>query len=405
MFTVNRCAPVVAVLLACVGLSACGGGGSAKTTVTQSAAAQPTQATATAQPTAAQRAAERIAVVRVGANTITKATVDHWVSIKTPKSASYEPLSRGACSTAQIEFERNSSKATKGNTRPTIAQLKRSCEQALKQTIKKQVLNSLLVFEWEIQEAARDGLRVTDSEAMKQLEEDKHNQFSSEAAFQKYLNTSGRTVADLLLSIKSRLATERIFQMIKDKAGNVTQAEIAQYYSTHKQHYFMPERRDIQSITTFTKPAIENAEKEVRSGVSFADVAKRVSIDRSNNERGGMTLGIVRGQGVKSYDEAIFGAKPHALTGPLSLHKQYYIFEVNRIIPARQQPFAEIEASIKQQLPAELQQQARVQFVKAWRKRWTAQTDCSPGYVVQKCRQFKASLATPRKTEDPYTLN
>lgn len=395
VFNVSRYTPAfVPVLLAVTGLSACGSSSSVKNAMRQSATVQTTATV--------QNASERVAVVHVGGDSITKATVDHWISVRRPKIASYEPRSRAACSAVRVKAEVGSPKLIKGYP-PTMAQLKRRCEQKHEQALKEQVLGSLISSEWVIQEAAKDGLRVTDSEVERQLDEDKRKQFSSEAEFQRYLKSTGETVADLLLGIKLGLASEKIRQMIKRRIGNVTPAQIAAYYNTHMQRYVAPERRDIEAIRTWTKPAIEKAEKEVRSGVSFADVAKRVSIDRPSNEHGGVTLGVVPGQEEKGYDEAIFAAKLHVLTGPLYLRKRYYVFEVTRIIPSRQKPFGEIEASIAQQLSTELQQRALVRFIAAWRKRWAAKTGCRPGYVVPKCRQFKVSSATP--PEDPYTLN
>lgn len=396
----HRCISALGAFLAVAYLSACGSGSSTHKTATQSAVVQPAQTTATVQPTVAQQAAERIAVVHIGGNSITKATVDRLMSAKKPKIASYEPRSREACSSVRAPAE---VKLAASQSRLTAAQIKRLCEQQHEQVLKEQVLGPLIASEWAIREAAQDGVPATDSQAERQLEEDKHKQFSSEAAFQRYLKNSGETAADLLMRIKAELASEKIHQMIKNKVGNVTQARIADYYNRHKQSYAVPEQRDIEAIRTWTKPAIDKAAKEVRSGVSFADVARRVSIDRPSNEHGGVTLGVVSGQEEKGYDEAIFAAKPHVLTGPLHLRKRYYIFEVNRIIPGRQKPFAEIESSIAQQLPAELQQQALGRFIKAWRKKWIAKTDCSPGYVVRKCRQFKVTPATPG--EDPYSLN
>jgi hypothetical protein len=40
-------------------------------------------------------------------------------------------------------------------------------------------------------------------------------------------------------------------------------------------------------------------------------------------------------------------------------------------------------------------------FIIAWRRKWTAKTDCQPGFVVQKCRQYRG----PRFPGDPLALN
>jgi parvulin-like peptidyl-prolyl isomerase len=286
--------------------------------------------------------------------------------------------------------------------RLTAAQIKSLCERQHAQAFKERALTSLISVEWVTGEAAEDGLGVSDNEAKRLLTETEHKQFANEAEFQKYLKTSGQTASDLLSAIRLELASEKIRGLVKRRAGRVTRARVVDYFNTHRSRYTVPERRDIEAIATATKPEIEKVEREIRSGASFAGLAKRLSIDRPSNERGGVTLGVAPGQEQKTYDKAIFGAKAHVLTGPVYVERRYYVFEVTRIIPGHQQPLGEVASSITQQLPAELQQQALARFIETWRKKWTAKTDCSPGYVVLKCRQYRVSGATP--AQDPYAL-
>lgn len=55
--------------------------------------------------------------------------------------------------------------------------------------------------------------------------------------------------------------------------------------------------------------------------------------------------------------------------------------------------------------PEATQQEIMARFIKGWRAKWRAKTNCKPGYVVQKCRQFKPSASVPAEQEDPYALN
>ncbi len=104
-------------------------------------------------------------------------------------------------------------------------------------------------------------------------------------------------------------------------------------------------------------------------------------------------------------DHAIFVAKPNVLSGPVGISLGYYVFEVKRTYPPHQKTLAQAQATIRQQLPDKAYKQALVAFIKGWRVRWKAKTDCQAGYVVVKCRQFKASGAAQLEKEDPYTLN
>jgi hypothetical protein len=49
---------------------------------------------------------------------------------------------------------------------------------------------------------------------------------------------------------------------------------------------------------------------------------------------------------------------------------------------------AQVKASIKQQLAATRQQTALAKFIKEFKDRWKARTECRTGYVVQDCKEY-----------------
>jgi hypothetical protein len=49
-----------------------------------------------------------------------------------------------------------------------------------------------------------------------------------------------------------------------------------------------------------------------------------------------------------------------------------------------------VQASIKQQLVSTQQQQAFSKFVKSFKSKWTAKTECRSGYTVAVCKGYKA---------------
>jgi foldase protein PrsA len=405
MFTVSRWGTAVAVLLACMGLAACGGSSGHKK-APQSGVTSTSTAPGTSNTTtdAALRnpAAAKTVVMRIAGKPITQAEVEHVMAIGQVKKEVPDPPSYTAC---VAHLQTSEAKTGQGSAKPTVAQLKSQCAHTY-EVLKSQALHTLIASTWVIREASDLGLNVSDAEVHQRYEQEKNQAYKSEAALQQYLKTSGQTVSDLVSGVRLELDSEAIRKYVKRKVGPVTQARIASYYNTHKQLYVVPEQRDIEAIRTWTKTAITKAKQEVKSGTNFGDVAKRVSIDRPSNEHGGVTLGVVRGQEEKGLDEAIFAAKPHTLVGPLHLRQRYYIFEVTKITPARQKPFQEIETSISQQLPTELEQQALVRFIKTWREKWRVKTDCSVGWIVQKCRQYRASTATIHpEVEVPYELD
>jgi foldase protein PrsA len=361
-----------AVLFALVGLAACGGG------------------------------LPGDAVVQVGGTSITKAAFNHWMQVASASTAASggkvvvpEPPSYSACI---AHLAATAPKPAKGQKAPTTAQLKTQCEQQYK-SLQQQVLGFLISSEWVIGEASSLGVKLTDAEVRKQFLKIKDQQFPKPAEFKKFLSTSGQTVSDLLLRIKAvSLLPQKIeAKIVKDK-GKVTDAQITKYYNTNKSRFGTPEKRSVQIILTKTEAAAKSAKKEVQSGKSFAGVAKKVSIDPTSKAKGGVLSGVIKGQEEKTLDAAIFSAAKNVLSGPVKTPFGFYVFEVKSITAGKQQPLSKVKSSIKQQLTATQQQKALTDFVKAFKKKWTAKTDCRAAYLVADCKQYKAPKANSKPT-------
>jgi foldase protein PrsA len=350
------------------------------------------------------------AVVSVNGNPISIATFNHWLAVAAnsssasaaapgqtaPKAVVPDPPTYKACI---AHLEATAPKPAKGQPKPTAAALKTQCEQQYT-ALKQQVLGYLISADWVIGEASDQGVKVTDNEVKKQFAQIKNQQFPKEADFQKFLSNTGYTVSDVLLRVKLDLLSQKIQQKISKDAGKKpTQKEISAYYEQHKSQYGQPERRNIQIILTKTQAQAEKAKKEVESGKSFASVAKSSSIDPVSKAAGGSLPGVVKGQEEKALDEAVFKAKLNVLGGPIKTPFGYYVYEVKKTLPPNQQPLSKVQSSIQQQITAQKSQKALSEFVKNFRKKWTARTDCRSGYSVQDCKSYKA----PKTSSLPST--
>lgn len=370
-----------AVFFAVLGLAACGGGGIPGN-----------------------------AVVQVGGNPITKATYEHWLSVaaasssaavpgKTaPKPIVPDPPNYTACI---AHLEATAPKPAKGQAKPTAAQLKTQCEQQYK-SLQQEVLGFLISSAWVLGEAESKGVKVSDAEVKKQFEQIKTQQFPKPEEFKKFLASSGQSVSDLLLRVKLNLLSSKIQQKVSKEKGTATQAQISKYYNEHKSQFGAPEKRNVKIILTKTEAQANKAKQEIESGKSFSSVAKAVSIDPTSKAKGGEITGVVKGQEEKALDEAIFSAPKGKLGGPVKTPFGYYIYEVTGTTKGNQQTLAQAQASIKQQLTAQQQQQALSKFVKEFRTRWEGKTECRSGYVVQDCHEYKKP-ATPATSAAPPT--
>ena len=146
---------------------------------------------------------------------------------------------------------------------------------------------------------------------------------------------------------------------------------------------------------------------EIAAGKSFASVASKLpAAHQPYFSKHGLVLDYQPGLYSETpLDHAIFAAKPNVLSGPVGISLGYYVFEVKRTLPPHQKTLAQVQATIRQELPKILYKQVLVEFIKGWRQRWTARTDCRAGYVVTHCRQYRPPIGVRPPNEDPYTLN
>lgn len=362
--TLRTTSALGAVLFALMGLSACGGGIPGN------------------------------AVVQVGGTPITKATFGHWMSVAsasgktsaTAKTVVPEPPSYTACIS---NLAATTAKPAKGQKAPTSAQLKTQCETQYK-TLKTEVLGFLISLNWVFGEANSLGVKVSDAEVRKQFIKVRSSEFPTTAEFEKFLASSGQTVSDLLLRVKQNLVSQKIQTKILKEHGKVTEAEVQKYYNNNKSKYGTPEKRKVEIILTKTEAAAKSAKKEVESGKSFASVAKAVSIDPTSKAKGGLLPEVIKGQEEAALDSAIFSAKANALSGPVKTPFGYYVFEVLGSTAGSQQSFAQAKSAIKQQLASTAQQTAFTKFVKEFKAKWKAKTECRAEFVVEDCKQYKA---------------
>jgi foldase protein PrsA len=342
------------------------------------------------------------AVVQVDGKSITKTAFDHWMRVASISSATSvankpvvpEPPSYTGCI---AHLAATAPKPAKGQPAPTTAQLKTQCEQQYK-SLQQQVLGFLISSDWVVGEAGSLGVKLSDAEVHKQFAKIRSQQFPSAAEFEKFVQNSGQTVSDLLLRVKLNLLSTKIQEKITKKKHPPTKAEIEKYYNENKQRFGTPERRSVEIILTKAEAAAASAKKEVESGKSFASVAKRVSIDPTSKASGGLLPEVIKGQEEKTLDTALFSAQPNVLGGPLKTPFGYYVYRVKSSTPGSQQTLAQAEASIKTQLTATQSQTALSKFVKDFRTKWKAKTDCRSSYLVKDCKQFKepkTSSTTP----------
>jgi hypothetical protein len=246
-------------------------------------------------------------------------------------------------------------------------------------------LERLITSSWLVGEAASRHLTITDDDVLRRIATTRADSFpGGEPEFHQSLRSSGRTTADVRLEARTELAYLRIrASLAAQAAAQVSSAEIAAFYLSHKERYLAPERRFFDIDNLHSKAAALKVRSEVSSGESFSTKALHESLTRTDALAGDTGKAVV--------ERAIFAAKAHALQGPVLFepYRDYSLFEVSRIMPGSYRSLKQVSGGIRGILAERRQKLLLARFASAWRARWVARTDCNPGFVVQTCRQYR----------------
>jgi foldase protein PrsA len=375
--------PAAALLVvAALGVSACGGGG------------VPGNSVAT-----------------VGDETIKRDTFDHWMKIIAISQAGQ--TNPAAAKSAKVpdspdfkqcvaDKKKTAAKPAKGQPEPTDAQLKTQCKQQYDQ-FKDQVLGFLIRSTWLDQEANRLKVKVSDKTIAKQIDDIKKQQFAQKGSYEKFLQNAGLTNEDVLYQQRIRELQNQITTKVTKGKDKVTDAQIEAYYNKNKSRFSSPERRDLRIVLTKDKAKAAQARKALQSGQSWKSVAKKYSVDQASKSKGGQLAGVAKGQQEPAFDKAIFAAKKGKLTGPIKTQFGWYVFEVSKVTPSKQQTLEESKTSIKQILASQNQQNALKKFGDDYRNRYKKETDCRKGYVVDDCKNAPKKKAATSTTTGATT--
>lgn len=297
-------------------------------------------------------------VARVGDESIAKASLTHWITV------------------------------LKGG--PSAPTGSASSERALR----KEVLELLISSRWLIGEAARRGISISRHEVRQQIGRVEQVEFAGGTSeLSGFLKSTGETVADLELRAEDELASAKLRRLAIASVPSVTEAQVAAYYSQHKQSFIVDGRREARFINRKSRAAAEKVKQEVEAGKSLTPPGRR----RVGEIFEGAHVPPSPGN---EYEEAIDASPPHKVAGPYPIGNDFWLYEVVRVIPAHQKTLSEVASAIGRRLTGARRRAALMGFVDAWRTQWTAKTDCKPGYVVSRCRQY----AGPAARDDPFGI-
>ncbi len=294
--------------------------------------------------------------MRVGRTPIDKRTVDHWTAV----------IARGAPV-------------------PNLSGSEHS-------TPRQRALAFLIASNQLIGEAAAQGLHLSEAQVARRVREQWESTPSGHAEFESALKASGETLADIELETKAQWATSAVGELVSRRVDSlararVTAAAVLSYYHRHIAQFRYSERRDYEIIENLPTAAAARAlGRRIGPGKRFHQMGIPESYAR-------IPSNFAEDEGKAPVMRAIFAAKPGVISRPMILHRHYVLFVVRRIKPAGLQAFTAVRGKIESRLLEQSRRRLLGSMVTEYRAKWLAQTECRPGYVVQKCRQYTGARA------------
>lgn len=171
-------------------------------------------------------------------------------------------------------------------------------------------------------------------------------------AFVAALGELGATEAQVRDEISDQLLVSKLFDAV---AGDVMvdEAELKDAFGDRKDELATPVQRELRNIVVADRATAQQVLRRLRSGESFAAVAKATSLDSSTRDSGG-DLGPLPADNLEqAYAKAAFGAPVGGLFGPVQTESGWNVGKVEKELPAAPADYAQLRDALRETVLAE----------------------------------------------------
>jgi parvulin-like peptidyl-prolyl isomerase len=260
------------------------------------------------------------------------------------------------------------------------------------QTLKDQVVQSLVQREQFEQEAESLDVEITEKQVNARLEQIQKQYFGGDKKkYEAQLKEQGLSDAQVRKDIRAQIVSEKIFEEVT-RDVKVTDKQVADYYATNKQQYSQPESREVRHILVKTKAQADDLYEQLQDGADFAALAKKFSEDTGSKANGGK-LTISKGQTVAPFDQTAFLLKKNAISRPVKTEFGYHIIQpIGDVKEAKMTPLKEVEDSIRQQLAQTKKNEAMTKWVDGLKKEYEDKISYAVGFNPSPAATGSSSL-------------
>ncbi len=248
---------------------------------------------------------------------------------------------------------------------------------------------TFLVQEEELtQEGTKLGVTVTQKDIVARLAQIRTTYYKgSEKKLEAALKTDHISLAQLeQYNLRPSLLSTKLEDKVTSNV-KVSQSAAQTYYNQNKSSFTTPPTREVRHILVNSKTLADQIEAKLKSGTSFASLAKKYSKDTASAQQGGK-LCVAHGgtsgacqQTVPPFDKAAFALGANEISQPVhSVYGWHIIQALGPVKPAHTQTFKEVEAQIQSSLAQQQKQVAWSNWLAKVKKDYANKVTFQTGY-------------------------
>ncbi len=224
-------------------------------------------------------------------------------------------------------------------------------------SVTKEALDELIKRELLYQYSQKIGIKVTKKE-LKEHENKIIKSFSSKKEFKEALKNINLTEKEFKEALKKDIALEKLYQ--QEIKVTYSEDDLKEYYEKNRYKFKAPEKIRVRQIFIKVDPTkkdskekskklIQEIQKKLKKGESFADLAYKYSDDMSRIKGGDMGF-VHKGRIDSRIEKIAFELDINETSDIIELDVGYYLVKVEGKKPSIQLKFEDVKKSLKQEL-------------------------------------------------------
>lgn len=201
---------------------------------------------------------------------------------------------------------------------------------------------------------AESGKKFKEAELQRVLEELIDEELLLQEAKRQGLDKDA-DIQERVKAYEKRLIIEKLEEELSQEAANVNEETLSSYYESHRDQFDIPPMLKLRQIVVVDKVTADNLYKKLtKDDGSFAEMARRYSVDTATNGRGGV-IGVYRkGTKQKAFEDAAYGIKEPMQFAPVfQTGEGYHVLQLLERREGVSRSFEQVKTLIRRRMAVE----------------------------------------------------